>query len=66
MMLALQNINIHIGKIVDNLLGLYFETLGSVISVMDYKIKNHDVIQELTQSWKQKDKQISSLNAEIQ
>ena len=53
------------GKIVDNLLLLYFESLGSIIKILDYKIKHHDVIKELTKNCKQKDKEISSLRAEI-
>lgn len=44
---------------------LYFESLGSVVNVLNYKIKHHDVIQELTKTVKTKDKQINELTKEV-
>ena len=53
------------GTIIDNLLVLYYESITSIIKVLDYKIKHHDVIKELTKSCKEKDKLINSLEGEI-
>ncbi|CAI2358848.1 unnamed protein product [Moneuplotes crassus] len=52
------------GQIIDNLIILYYETLTSVIKVLEYKIKHHDVIQELTEDLKKKNKIVNSLQKE--
>lgn len=53
------------GEIIDNLIMLYFESIGSVVNVLNYKIKHHDVIEELTKTVKVKDKQINELTKEV-
>jgi hypothetical protein len=50
------------GKTIDHLIDLYFDNFNSVINILDFKIKNHDIIKELNESLKEKITLIGMVN----